>query len=364
MTKQSNHVRSLVQRKKAENHLLLMLLSFAVSISVTRLFLQITGYPQIGKGELHIAHVLWGGLLLFIASLLPVMFANERVLTLASILSGVGVGLFIDEVGKFITQKNDYFYPSAAPIIYSFFLLTVLLYIIFRKRKSESVRSDLYSILEDLQEVIDQDLSERELNDIKIRLNRIANETKDPNVALLSEEITHFVDNQQIELVPEYPTRFQSTVAWLTQIETRVLTQMRFRAILSGGMIALAMWLLVFPISILSNINSPQELEALFLGLFQNHLIRSSVGLAMFSARIGLEGSVGLLLFVAAVLLAFGRDRQAVLFAYLGLLISLTIVNIFVFYFDQFSTIINASIQFIFLLGVIRYRKRFLRIPV
>jgi hypothetical protein len=44
------------------------------------------------------------------------------------------MGLFIDEVGKFMTQTNDYFFPAAAPIIYGFLLLTVLLYLQVAKR--------------------------------------------------------------------------------------------------------------------------------------------------------------------------------------------------------------------------------------
>jgi hypothetical protein len=43
---------------------------------------------------------------LFIASLLPLIFANRRVYDWAAVLSGVGVGLFIDEVGKFIQKQR------------------------------------------------------------------------------------------------------------------------------------------------------------------------------------------------------------------------------------------------------------------
>ena len=94
-------VRRPVRRPRADNYLLLTLLSFALSVSLTRLFLELTGYPQLGSGTLHIAHMLWGGLLLFIAALLPLIFANRWVYWVEAVLAGVGVGLFIDEVGKF-----------------------------------------------------------------------------------------------------------------------------------------------------------------------------------------------------------------------------------------------------------------------
>jgi hypothetical protein len=98
-----------------------MLLSFAASVVVTRVFLQLTGFPKIGGGDsgLHIAHVLWGGLLLFVGTLLPLIFVNRWVYPVTAILSGVGVGLFIDEVGKFITDNNDYFIRRRA-VIYGF----------------------------------------------------------------------------------------------------------------------------------------------------------------------------------------------------------------------------------------------------
>ena len=109
-----SRIRRPVRREGAERYLLFTLLSFATSVALTRLFLELANYPQLGGGELHIAHVLWGGLLLFAAALLPLIFANRWVYVTGSLLAGVGVGLFIDEVGKFITQTNDYFHPAAA----------------------------------------------------------------------------------------------------------------------------------------------------------------------------------------------------------------------------------------------------------
>jgi len=65
------------------------------SVSAIRIFLEITGYPQIGSDTLHIAHVLWGGLLLFASSLLPLIFVNKRILDISALLSGIGVGFLL-----------------------------------------------------------------------------------------------------------------------------------------------------------------------------------------------------------------------------------------------------------------------------
>src|SRR5438094_4878629 len=111
MDSNNRRVRAPVKRRNAQYYLLLTLVSFAGSVVVTRLYLGLTGFPQIGNGEFHIGHVLWGGLLLFAAAILPLIWANRWVFSVSAVLNGMGVGLFIDEVGKFITRNNDCFSP-------------------------------------------------------------------------------------------------------------------------------------------------------------------------------------------------------------------------------------------------------------
>lgn len=122
----------------AESTLQVMLVAFAATVIGTRWFLALTGFPKIGGGDLHIAHALWGGLLLFSGALLPLIWSGRRLHLVAAILTGAGMGLFIDEVGKFVTTRNDYFYPVAAPIIYATFLLGVLLLLGVRRLTPEA----------------------------------------------------------------------------------------------------------------------------------------------------------------------------------------------------------------------------------
>jgi len=102
------------------------LIATVVAILATRWYLELTGYPQLGGGGLHIAHMLWGGLLLVIALLMNLLLLDRRVLNSSAVIGGVGFGLFIDELGKFITADNDYFYQPTIALIY---LILILLYL-------------------------------------------------------------------------------------------------------------------------------------------------------------------------------------------------------------------------------------------
>jgi hypothetical protein len=100
--------------------------------------LQVTGYPQIGGSILHISHLLPGSILMLVAILLMLSAINRSVRNLSAVLAGIGFGLVWDELGKFITNDNNYFFKPTVGLIYlSFVLLYLIARYIGKKRLTE-----------------------------------------------------------------------------------------------------------------------------------------------------------------------------------------------------------------------------------
>lgn len=349
-----------VKRAHAELYLLLMLLSFATSVTATRLFLQLTGYPQLGSSELHIAHVLWGGLLLFLGVLLPLILANRWAFPASALMGGTGVGLFIDEIGKFITQSNDYFYPFAAPIIYAFFLLTVLVYLRVKRRGKRNTRAELYLALDGLLEVLDRDFERDEQVILLERLSFVAEQADHPNEVHLAAALRDLILSDGLEVMPDRPSLWERLRRRLEAYETRYLRKSRLR------------WLLILGLGIVGLLSALQllvSLAALFVPdllrevaielLATEQRVRGAISLTWYWVRMVLEGLNGTLLLVGSALIVLRRDELGTRLGYYGLLLTLTTVNLLVFYFDQFGTITQALVQFVLLLGVLSYRRRF-----
>lgn len=111
------------RESRASTYFAILFGTSVLTILAIRAFLAATGYPQIGGNSLHIAHMLWGGLFMLVAIIILLYVHGHRAKVIGSVIGGVGFGFFIDELGKFITNDNDYFYQPTAMLLYLIFLL-------------------------------------------------------------------------------------------------------------------------------------------------------------------------------------------------------------------------------------------------
>src|ERR1700738_4831073 len=102
------------------------LVTAVLTILTIRVYLKAANYPQIGGGGLHVAHVLWGGLGMVIAIVLLLGFLGSATQRLAALVGGIGFGAFVDELGKFVTADNNYFFKPTAALIYALFIALFL----------------------------------------------------------------------------------------------------------------------------------------------------------------------------------------------------------------------------------------------
>src|SRR3954447_19651105 len=138
----------LVRNVRTAEHLTTFVVSGVSTVLITRLILGLSGYPQIGGKGLHIAHVLPGGLLMLVAIFLLLAYVGPVVRPAAALVGGVGFGLFIDEVGKFVTSDNNYFYKPTAAIVYVVFVLIVLGSRFLSTRRPIDPREELANVID------------------------------------------------------------------------------------------------------------------------------------------------------------------------------------------------------------------------
>jgi hypothetical protein len=120
----------------------------AISVLALRVYLAAANYPQLGGNGLHIAHVLWGGLLMAVAIGMLLSLLTPGSQLLAAAIGGAGFGLFIDELGKFLTSDNNYFFKPTASLVYAIFIVFFLTVREMRRYRKLTPRENLINAVE------------------------------------------------------------------------------------------------------------------------------------------------------------------------------------------------------------------------
>ncbi|MGH2512491.1 MAG: hypothetical protein ACRDGQ_07375 [Candidatus Limnocylindrales bacterium] len=139
----------------------MFLIGAALSVLVVRSLLAAADYPQVGGGGLHIAHMLWGGLLMLGAIVALLTFVDRRVEEACAVVAGVGFGIFIDEIGKFLTSDSNYFFRPAIALIYIMFIGLFLLARAVLAGPALDPRGSLANAMDLLKDGLDGTLDER-----------------------------------------------------------------------------------------------------------------------------------------------------------------------------------------------------------
>ena len=224
-------LRNPVPRFDSVKQLEIFLISAVVMILVIRTQLWLTNYPQLGGGDLHIAHLLWGGLFMLIAIWFALIYLNRWSRRVAAVLGGIGFGFFIDELGKFITEDNDYFFRPAAPLIYLIFIVLFLVIREVSRRMEMSPSRALANLLDLLPSTVTGEFGPKEKAAAEDLLERA--DQDDPRVQAAREYL------ESVRLAPvEPPSRFARWLAgigrWVTALTARSWFEAATVAVLIG----------------------------------------------------------------------------------------------------------------------------------
>ncbi|MGZ4664206.1 MAG: hypothetical protein ACXV5Q_03935 [Frankiaceae bacterium] len=356
----SQHRHGRVARDNAANYITLMAVAFGVTVILTRAYLVVSGYPQIGDGTFHIAHALWGGLLLVIGATVPLLYSNRSVFAFAALATGIGTGLFVDEIGKFITQRNDYFFPLAAPLIYLAILGCVWLARAVGRWRIDSARARMYVVLDRLTWELDGKLN-HERHDVMVgKLDQVLTEDVPDEVRDLAARLRAHLLSETAELSPAPPSRLERTAARLRRFEDRWLPRRRLRRVLMvskfllGALYVIEVWVIV------RLVRDPEGTRQALREVVTNQSVSGwksviVVGLVWFFDVLN-----GILLLACAWLLFRKRDARATALGRIALLFSLTVVNVLAAYFDVEEVLVACAIELLVFLGIRRYQIRFL----
>lgn len=310
----------------------MMLVVAVATIIVIRVILELMGYPKLGSGGLHIAHVLYGGLMMIGALILVFAFLNMAVSWFAAFVGGVGFGFFIDEVGKFVTNDVDYFFAPAFSVMYVVFVVLFLVaYAI--KRGRLRAHDALANALSLLREERDGALDAETKREILSLLGQ-ANPT-DPLVPILRERVRD---------APIVERRNLSPYAF---VKTRLADWYQG---IAGRRWFTATLLTVMVLGVLANFAT---FATPILGAFDENGVdnESHDFVAWFQG--GAAAATGALIIAGLIVWRRSRLNAYRLFKF-SVLVALLIGQVFAFYYDQLSAMI-VTVWLLLLYAVLSY---------
>jgi hypothetical protein len=331
-----------IKRSTASDYLLLFLVAAAVSILATRLYLYIYNYPIINfsQSNIHLAHALIGGFFLTLSNILLFTYHGRRLRQVAAIVGGVGFGQFIDELGKYVTSDNDYFFKPVPMVIY---LIFIFLFFVYRNLDNYTPRKPkeiLYDTLEYFEAIFENKFNPPARKEIAKALQSVINDNQ-PSYAVIAEGMLGMLKNLKSHpsKTNQYLDRIRSSWKWIEEFTTErrpVFYVILFLFLVYIGNTAIGTYFFL------------QEVI-----WRQSQLIHYAIDTRVEFGMVFFQVSsqiISAIIICRGLMMLVGRNRIRALELFkTGLAINILITQIFTFYFQQFSASIELIITiFIF----------------
>lgn len=344
---------TLVKREEASEMVLTIIIWAIISMLGTRLYLKLSGYPIIGFGEWHLAHVLDGGMMMVVGMLTIISLNGSRARKWAAVIFGIGTGRFIDETGKFISKDNNYFFQPAIMLIYVFFIVLFLVYRYLEKVNPKDPKALLYWVIEQMEDVAEGDLSETEKKRMLKKMKEVTVHTKG-NVHEFAIEFN--------QLVKKLPVSGEEKLGLGEQMWKRIKTFSYHRVFKKK----FVLWLLLilslgYVISTVSDVAFLLErfrhvnLDRFIYYDIPDGATRNELNLFTFMAISNVGTAVMFILGIVWVVRK--KRRRGIGFFQYGLLTYLLLTSVLRFYFEQLVALQGLAVTLVVYMGLDRFKK-------
>jgi len=335
----------LYRQELASNNALIIIISAIVSVLGTRLFLEAAGYPIIGRGMWHLSHTIWGGILMIVGMFMVVSFYGRKNVRVSCAIFGVGMGMFMDEIGKFVTRDNNYFFKPTSMMIYILFLILFGIYRLLVRQSHENGMHLFYHVLDRLGDLAENDLDEREQKKL-VEIMQLLRSRSHYELATFSHELEKALSKLSPKQYNQSLTR-KITRKILGGVYKKVLSKkgvliflIVLTSIYSIGSIADTVWLMSnirnIDMSILLGNYSPANgFEAYLLVV---KILSDLLVAGMFLLGIGLTIS--------------RRYKSGLDFFEDGLIIYILLTTVCRFYFEQFNAVLGLMFSLLVLVFI------------
>lgn len=310
----------------------LFLVGSVSTVLIVRLALHLTGYPSVGGGLLHFAHVLWGGLLMLAALIAALSFLDRPAMQIAAVGGGIGFGLFIDEIGKFVTRSNDYFFQPAVALIYVVFVVVFLIVHTIHRQRRSTPEEYLLNALRELQELARGDLDLREMERAQSYLSR--SDPAHPLVAPLSGTL------ERIEPLPwlGFPV-WRRARSRVSDTYRRMAAARGFDAAVIAFFVGQLLLKLAYGAMLIFvvGLGWRQVLDIRFVGRVAERMVELS---PLEVAQLAASGLAGWFVLMGVVRIGVSRVAAYRMFER-AIVTSILLVQVFSFYSDQFAALVE-----------------------